>query len=447
MRVQAAIFAPRGPELLEPAPAGLMFAIAASLASRGSAQAAPLAALMGALGAGLIALMGLAASEAMAGAGISGFLEAYYSARLHSPNDALAARARVRLEGRAEAGDFMAFGSFEAQKDWAYSGADKARLKELWLEWSHGSLDFRIGRQIIIWGQADGIQITDVICPSDYSMAPAKKLDEVRLGVDAALIRISGGRYELELVWMPFFRAAELPTRDNPWRFGGDWPGAREIRPKRSLSSSEAALRFSGHWPGFDAAVSAFWTRSDLPVAAPGPDGRPVLSWPRLAIFGFSASKPSGDLVWRLEAALRTGESRQAFTVGPAGRALAEPLKTGSLKWLLGLDWTPGGDWTISGQISGEEIIDPPEGLWDARDPLAGTLSVQKKLFGQLATVSNMVFLDFRDRSFYDAFEIEHQIRDGFLAAVGADMFGGRGGRFGELERNTQAWVRLKWHF
>ena len=43
------------------------------------------------------------------------------------------------------------------------------RLREMYIDFFTKKMDIRIGKQQIIWGQADGVFITDVVTPKDLS--------------------------------------------------------------------------------------------------------------------------------------------------------------------------------------------------------------------------------------------------------------------------------------
>jgi hypothetical protein len=368
------------------------------------------------------------------------------SSRLKPPHDALASRISARLSVGAAMGELLGAAVLEAEKNLAIPGQSGARLKELWIEWSSPKMDLRIGRQIIIWGQADGIQITDLLCPPDYTESVTRSLEDVRIPVEAALLRIRAGPdLDVEAVFIPFFKSAVLPEPSNPWSagYGAAGPalkGAR--RPPRSLEHSEMALRISAHLPGLDLAASFFRTTDDFPVAGPGEGGGVEARFLRQAVLGLSAAKSMGSVVWRAEAAFRPDQGIQA-----ARPEIDGPKRAKTLKWLAGLDFAPGGGWSLSGQLAGEALISAPKGAAPYQGSLMATFRVERKFMEQTLSVSNSLYADLESRSLYDAAAIEYQLRDGLLLALGADLFLGREGRFGALRGNSQAWTRLRWHF
>jgi hypothetical protein len=372
----------------------------------------------------------------------SGFIEGIWSSRLNSSGDPPTARLRTKAELGAGLRSFYGKISGEVEKNWAIKEATGVRLRELWLEWVTGAFDLRIGRQIIIWGQADGVQITDVICPPDYSEFLTRTLEDIRTPVEAVRFRLLGQNLTFEVIIIPIFQPATLAGPDNPWYLGPVAPGPNNInKPARKISNTEIALKLSGKFPGFDLAASIFRTRDDLPqIWYLRPDGGTELEYPRLTVFGLDASLPKGDLVFRAEAAYLMDKKRPSIDY-------TRSLRADSLKWLVGLDWIPGSDWQISGQLTGEEILWEAGGLAPGGQTLMATLNVQKKFLNQTLTVANMIYGDFLNRSLYDSAKIEYQFADGMVASLGGDIFAGTRGQFGALKDNSQVWLKVKYYF
>jgi hypothetical protein len=159
-----------------------------------------------------------------------------------------------------------------------------------------------------------------------------------------------------------------------------------------------------------------------------------------MTVAGLEAGKPWGDFVARFEAAAVLG--RKYANPDPGGA----PVRQDSVKWLAGLDWTPGGDWTISGQLSGDRLLGGRMAALPRESYLA-TLSVSRKLFNQLVTVTNMLYADLPGDGFYDSMKVEYEAADGLIVTLGADLFWGKTGRFALFRDNSQAYLKIKLYF
>ncbi|WP_321390018.1 DUF1302 family protein [uncultured Desulfuromusa sp.] len=235
---------------------------------------------------------------------LGGWVETIQSMRLKSPNDSLTSRAKLRLELATELDWLYGFFSADAEKNWEIASETGVDLQEAWIEHVADNWDLRIGRQIIIWGKADGIQVTDMISPPDYTESITRDLDEIRMPVDAAKFRWLGDSLDTELIWIPVFKAAIRPSGDNPWAVQSDDSAAVTVysdsteEPDTTLENSEIALKVSGYLSGLDIAASAFYTWDDSPayhrhVEYAGNGSATITYQPehhRLTVFGLEGS-------------------------------------------------------------------------------------------------------------------------------------------------------------
>jgi len=273
--------------------------------------------------------------------------------------------------------------------------------------------------------------------------------------VDAVKFRLLWQWLDTELIWIPVFKAAVLPTGDNPWAVSRALPenvrtnSAAALEPATTLKNSEIALKLSAYLPGWDAAASLFHTWDYHPAMhrdlLEDAEGTLVTFTPRhhrLTVFGLECSRPWSDFVFRGEIASFRGRHFEAASL------LDDPARKESLKWLTGADWTPGNDWIVTTQLVGEHIFDHEQSLRQRANSYLATLHVSKKLLRQTLTLSNMLYYGLDHGDFFDRIKAEYAATDAFNLAVGADLFGGgRAGPYGVYRNNTQAWIKAKYSF
>lgn len=385
---------------------------------------------------------------------LTGRVETVQSLRMRAPDETLTSRAALRLELGADFETLYGFLSLEGEKNWKIASESGVEPREAWLEHVGRGWDVRIGRQIIIWGKADGVQITDIVSPPDYTESITRDLDEIRMPVDAVKFRLLGKRVDTELIWIPVFKPALRPTGDNPWAVRTSWPetvrvssrAARE--PATTLGNSEIALKLSAYLPGVDVAASLFHTWDDYPAMhrTVRTDGDNLIvnyapAHHRLTVFGLEGSRPWGDFVFRAETAFYRGRYFETTALD------IDPRRKDSLKWLGGVDWTPGNDWTVTGQLIGEHILGHEKVLHERAGSYMATLNVAKKLLRQTLTLSNMLYYRFNDHEFFDRLKVEYAVTDDLQLALGADLFQGAKGPFGRYTDNSQIWLRARYGF
>lgn len=89
------------------------------------------------------------------------------------------------------------------------------RLREGYFNLSVGNADFRIGKQIIVWGRADKFNPTDNLSPRDYTLLVVEDEDQ-RFGTYAAKASYSFNDWSLTGYWLPEFKPNILPIPHQP---------------------------------------------------------------------------------------------------------------------------------------------------------------------------------------------------------------------------------------
>lgn len=242
------------------------------------------------------------------------------------------AGAAARLRTEWTHGDWNALGeAVGGSSALAYNGAPA--LRQAWVDYAHGPVQLRVGRQVIAWGRADRLNPTDNLSPRNLPALVAD-IDADRMGLDALSLRLQfGERWTLGAVHAARMPATVLPgaIADLPSRFGG--------RRVRDLSSSEnldaLKLDFAGN--RLDASISALEGPAPTPafVAAP----LPVAYQPKTRVLGADFSFTLGDR-W----AMRGEFARTRFVdVVPAG--------LGNFRYaVLGIERHIDGGWLVLAQ-------------------------------------------------------------------------------------------------
>ena len=385
---------------------------------------------------------------------VSGWLETMQGIGTYSPNHLLASRVLGRLETALDWKQWHGFFSLEAEKNWVLEDDARFFAREMWLEYSTDSWSLRAGRQIIFWGKADSLRVTDNVSPADYSDFTNRLREELRVPVSAALLRISGDSVFADFIWIPKFRAASFPAATDPWGplFSvGNNPLLRigeTEEPATTLENSELGLRVSGNFSGFDVAASVLYTWDDNPVY----ESKLVLTeqgaWAevsprhrRMTVFGLDLSFPWEDFVFRAEGAFFPDKHFTSTSLGSASK------KKDMLKWVLGVDWSPGNDWMVTAQIYDEYVLQHEADLSSNAHRHIATLNISKKFLNQTLTLSEMAYLMPDDDVLLNRVQAEYSVMDGLTATVGLDLIYGDNGVFREFRENSLAWMKLKYNF
>jgi hypothetical protein len=357
-----------------------------------------------------------------------------------------------------------------------YNGVSPERtgfsLGEAWADWSAGGFLLRLGRQLLSWGAADGLILTDVVCPQNLTAYAGLDFAGSRLAVDGLRLRYSFPAFAAEAVWLPLFTPALLPGDPQNPLYGIVYPSAidmggtalpvkiSEAALPGTIAGGEYGLRLSWYAPALDFSVMGFYGWNDMPYAekavvfseaAPftpaGLELRP--GYGRTLTAGADASVPLGNFLLRLEAAW-TGGGRYDRSAGETAAALSagqndEPVKKHNLKLLAGLDWNPSG-WTLSAQYYEDLLPDAYDG-GTARPwrKSAVTLRAGRSFFRETLNLSAWCFLDLQDFDTAASVSADYALTDAFSLSLGSDFFTGgieNRGTYGAYKDLNCLWIK-----
>lgn len=376
----------------------------------------------------------------------SGYAETRHCAQTKSPNDFLASETMARLETRSFKENWSLFASMNLSANHTLKDESGVSIHEAYIDYVGPSWDVRLGRQIIIWGNADGVRITDNISPSDLSEYISRDFDEIRMAVDAVKLRITGDKGTGELIYIPFFRQGISPDEDSPWALGkSDSDTTGNSKPRKNIENGELGAKYALFLPGVDMALSYFYTWNDFPYYTCTRDTgscQATSPFHRLHIFGLEFSRPCNDFVFRGEAAFFHGKRYLS-------KIENSPLtQRDQIKWLLGIDWSPGNNWSLSFQGTEDRILDYPTNIQQREHSTMITANISKKLFREKLTLSGMHYLNLNEKDSLTRLSSEYQVSDGFSLFFGSDIFKGeKTGNFGKYKENTQVWLKAKYSF
>lgn len=383
-----------------------------------------------------------------------GFVDTYHAIRLKNPYDFISSRTRFRGELYIYGENSLLFVSFNALYNNVLPDLTGIELREAYLEYTSDNWDFRLGRQIIIWGKADGIQITDIISPHDYTEFLARDFDDIRMPIDALKFRIFPGLLDLEFIWIPFFESAVLPQGDNPWAIPMEFPEGMNITfkqtvlPEKKLKNSEFAGKVSIYLSGIDFSLSAAYMWDDLPTLHKTLITDTIIvnliitpEHHRITFVGFDFAKPIKDFVIRGEAAFFHGKYFEPQNISD------ELHEKNNINFLLGIDWYPGNDWMFTGQFVDNYILDYEQTIKDDEHTMLTTLHISKKLFRQTLELSTMGYFGINEKDGFVRTNMDYALTDEIHLLCGVDLFFGDTGMMGQYNENDEVWLKAKYSF
>lgn len=384
---------------------------------------------------------------------LKGFVDTYHALRSEGSNDLMASRTRIRGEIGKNFGGSSLFVSFNATHNALLEERTGFELREAYLDHREEHWGFRFGRQLVIWGVADGVRITDLVSPMDLTEFLAQDYDDIRMPVNALRFFIFNDKMRLELLAVPTFESYRLPTDAiNPWSIL-----PRDVlrplvwreqgsRPKLRFSNIEYGGRLSFTLPGVDCSLAALHTWSKMPVITYQPSATQITLSPhyyRMVFVGGDVSKPLGQFVLRGEASFNIGKH---FGHKPQRDPMA-PKGFNTVNYLVGVDWYAPYEWMLSAQFSSESILRHESSIMQPRHSSLLTLNVSKKLLESTLQFSNFTYFDLNHKGWFSRFAASYALNDYIQLSAGYDWFGGDEGVFGVYKHNSEIWVKAKYSF
>ena len=187
----------------------------------------------------------------------------------------------------------------------------EAEIREFYLEGTlFGSLDIRLGSQILVWGTADSLRVIDVLNPTDNREYGMTDIEDVRIPLPMTRIDYYFGSYKLQTVavhQIKFNKSAPPGSDYNPTK-----TKIKEVVPESTAENTEYGLSLYGTFSGWDASIhwaQYFDDEAHLMITdmnfVPGVGLVPTFEYRhnRLTMSGIALSITSGNYIWKAEAA------------------------------------------------------------------------------------------------------------------------------------------------
>ena len=435
---------------------------------------------------------------------LSGKIETLHGVRWNDAKKNLeygASRSIARINGEVSAGSSYAVISAAAEYNYRNPARTGFRLNEAYYRYSGEIWDISVGRQVIVWGQADGFKLTDVLSARDSSEFIAFSGDDARLPSDSIRLRFFHDLFTFEAIAVPFFTPNKLPrfgfedgaknglyyidTPDTYKTAIGSIPvkytKTESTKPKM-FTDTEAAARFSFFLPGIDFSVSGFygWDKNPRYVksgyakkglfnpANPLSPLNPYIpkelytnlneEYYRIGMAGIDAAIPAGDVTIRLETAWVGGryfEPKNLLTEKSVNDLKKQtpddvtlefnaPLKKHQLLMLAGIDWIKS-SWTLSAQYFEDLILNHKDDIERPMHKGFVSLNVSKTFLRDTLKLSASGVIDINYGSTSSTYSVGYAITDNINVALGGDVYtkGYDGkGDFAALHKISAVWLK-----
>ncbi len=388
----------------------------------------------------------------------SGMLRSYTGARPYEGDVPITEQtADIKMEGWGEDTHIML-------NPYAYIGAGgepEIGMREAYLDLYFPSMDIRVGTQAIVWGEAEGAFITDIVSPQDLRSFILADFTEVRMGVPAVKADYYAGPLTFEAVWLPRFVPTDQPETDSIWSTDQMKMMSNPELPSDDIENSELFGKVSYFGSAFNGELMAGYAWDDNPVlegdldltsSPPNTDDLSALH-ERYTVVGGSFSTTIGSVVLRSEAAAYLDKAFTGLANPETPSATFATSEHHQLHGLAGLDWSLFGV-DMSSQYILQYIHDYDPALMSDEYDHTLTFRMRDSNMAETLTWELFTYVGFDPEDIENSTDallrpsLTYSIEDGVEIQSGVEIFlGDESGKFGQFEDNTMAYVSLRWYF
>lgn len=359
----------------------------------------------------------------------------------------------------------------DSRRPWNYSPVNgpwyndrhaSFELRELYLDTRLGNTYLRLGKQQVVWGQADGIKVLDVVNPQSFREFILDDFDDSRIPLWMANLEVPlGDASGLQLLWIPDTTYHELAEPGSPFELSSPLlvpvaPPGLPLRfeepdiPDRLVADSDAGLRLRSHLGGWDLGLHYLYSYADFPVLfqslardEAGVYGLVEAEYRRNHLAGITASNVFGSVALRTELAWNSDTWVVGSNLDEGGVADSREFSG-----VVGLDWQWHSDRLLSAQWFHRRLLDHRDTMYRrASEDFLSLLWLENfannswewRALGLYSVDDEDAMLQLRLRYWW---------RSDLEIWVGADWFDGEPlGLFGQFDRRDRLLMGLRWGF
>lgn len=345
-------------------------------------------------------------------------------------------------------GDFVIDGYFGGKTDF--------QLREFYIRATPFSdIDIKLGRQIFTWGTGEYLFINDLF-PKDYvSFFIGRDDNYLKVPSDGVRISYYSRIANIDLAVIPFFEPNTIPSGERlsfldtfEQAIVGRQSKRILVEPPRQFNNTEYGLRIYQLIKNYELALYFFHGFYKMPKGYLDENNH-ELFYPRLDVYGASIRGPFLGGIVNLEGGYydsrndRKGNNRL--------------VENSSFKIMAGYEKDMGNDLRVGIQYFYEQILDydeyinallPQDLFWDKHRHLL-TLKLNKLLWNQTLDIRFFVFYSPSDEDVYLRPFVQYDFSDDLTFGLGVNLMWGRDDitEFGQLERNSNLYFRIRYNF
>ncbi|NHN36752.1 hypothetical protein G8764_05535 [Pseudomaricurvus alcaniphilus] len=331
-----------------------------------------------------------------------------------------------------------------------------ADVHEAYLDIPAGDVEFRLGRQHIVWGEMVGLFFADVVSAKDMRQFVAQDFDQIRIPQWAARAEYFGSDFHSEFIWIPYMTYNDIGVPgDDFYPLSIEPPANVALRvnkpkePSRDLSNSSFGLRGSMLKGGWD--ISAFYYRSinvdptffietdftSTPTVIVTPEHT------RIHQFGATLAKDFGPFVLKSEAVYNKNTYINIEDLTIDNGVIQQDI----LDYIVAIEHTTANNTLLNFQFYQRWYTDHDDKLmfdeFESGVSVYSKVEINDTLEAELTLITQLNRSDWMARP-----RVTWEFSRNWYVQAGADIFGGQDvGIFGRFEDSSRVYTNLRYTF
>lgn len=324
------------------------------------------------------------------------------------------------------------------------------QLRELYIDADWGGFYWRLGKQQVVWGQADGLRVLDVINPQEFREFILPEFEDSRIPLWIANVEIPIGEdWTAQLLLIPDQTYADLAQPGTAFTMRSpqvvpEIPSGipvtleREEKPGRKFKDADAGVRLSAFLGGWDISLNYLYHYQDQAVLyrEVSEEGVKVTpSYERTHLVGGSFSNVFGDTTFRSE----VGYSSDRFFLTNDTKDNDGVFSTGEISYVLGIDYQGWRDWFISGQLFQSVLTNPIHDMTRDENETSATFLLRRYFMNESLKAEALLIQNLNRSDGVLEASMEYEWSTNINLTLGADIFfGSSTGLFGQFEEESR---------
>lgn len=322
----------------------------------------------------------------------------------------------------------------------------EAQIRETYVDIPAGDLEFRVGRQHIIWGEMVGLFFADVVSAKDLRELALPDFELIRIPQWAVRGEYFNGDFHAEAVWIPYMTYNDIGKPGAEFYPFAPPAGTRigsEHKP-RGTDDDAAGVRLSYLWSGWDLSGFYYTSRDGSPAFAKASPTVWELRHPRIHQFGATLGKDLGSFLVKAEAVYSLDKPFNTLDPLDADGLVDQDI----LDAIVGLEWHFPEDTRFNAQLYQRRFADHdpnivPKSVESGFSVLFSTKALHPDLESEILFISSLERDDWSTQA-----RLTWRFDGSWRLAFGADIFqGSPQGLFGYYDNRDRVYSELRYDF